>query len=154
MLTLKLFGGALEISKLPSIDLLDVSQMRQVPDNQEVFVDKHSDLSIIVELLEHDPSMTIEKHFAQLAEDNGAKESEIVTASRSCLYGTQTASKFNKQESSIVHIYLGLLTLNQHKTDVLVSLNSPKEQKVSFKEFTEMFTSLTVKDASIFVNDQ
>lgn len=153
-MTFQLFGGALEMSKLPLFDLLDVSDMRQVPDNQEVFVDKHSDLSLIIELLEHDPSMTIEQHFAQLAQDNGAKESEIVTKSGSCIYGTQKATKFNKQDSTSVHIYLGLLTLIEYKTDVLVSLNSPIEQKVSFKEFTEMFNSLTVKDASIFNLDQ
>ena len=45
-----LFGGSLSI-KLPN-NFQDVSEIRQVPDNQEVFVFNNSDASIIIELLE------------------------------------------------------------------------------------------------------
>lgn len=45
-----LFGGAMEI--LVPNGFLDVSEIRQVPDNQEVFVSNYSDASLIVELLE------------------------------------------------------------------------------------------------------
>lgn len=45
-----LFGGGM-IVKVPK-DYKDVSQFRQVPDNQEVFVSNDSDETLIVELLE------------------------------------------------------------------------------------------------------
>lgn len=45
-----LFGGTISIN-LPD-NFQDVSKFRQVPDNQEVFVYKQSDASIIIELLE------------------------------------------------------------------------------------------------------
>lgn len=45
-----LFGGSISI-KIPN-DFNDVSEFRQVPDNQEVFVFKDSDASIVIELLE------------------------------------------------------------------------------------------------------
>ena len=45
-----LFGGALSASLPPGAR--DVSDLREVPDNQEVFAHGHSDQSLIVELLE------------------------------------------------------------------------------------------------------
>lgn len=45
-----LFGGGITV-KVPK-DFKDVSQFRQVPDNQEVFVSSTSDETLIVELLE------------------------------------------------------------------------------------------------------
>ncbi|KAI0474235.1 Mog1p/PsbP-like protein [Xylaria cf. heliscus] len=48
--TTPLFGGAL-VCDLPS-NFADVSQLRQVPDNQEVYIDKEGFTSIIVEINE------------------------------------------------------------------------------------------------------
>jgi hypothetical protein len=56
-----LFGGAISL-EIPSsfidvrylIKYVYVSNIRQVPDNQEVFVDMASDASVIVEILEMD----------------------------------------------------------------------------------------------------
>ncbi|KAL8404590.1 hypothetical protein RB594_009446 [Gaeumannomyces avenae] len=48
--TTKLFGGALS-SEIPE-QFADVSQIRQVPDHQEVFIDKDGFTSIIVEITE------------------------------------------------------------------------------------------------------
>jgi hypothetical protein len=45
-----LFGGAITTS-FPST-FLDASTLREVPDNQEVFVDMDTDQSVIVELLQ------------------------------------------------------------------------------------------------------
>lgn len=45
-----LFGGALE-SELPD-NFADVSKLRQVPDNQEVFIDKDGFTSIIFDITE------------------------------------------------------------------------------------------------------
>lgn len=75
--------------ELPT-EFLDVSEFRQVPDNQEVFVDANSNQSFIVELLESDAvpqnimslsgsnsSGKVEPsrvHFAVLADENNAME--------------------------------------------------------------------------------
>lgn len=45
-----LFGGAI-VAPIPS-SFMDASQFRQIPDNQEVFVDTKTQQSMIVELLE------------------------------------------------------------------------------------------------------
>ena len=45
-----LYGGAMKIMLPPSYD--DVSDFRPVPDNQEVFADRVSNDSIIIEILE------------------------------------------------------------------------------------------------------
>ncbi len=54
----QLFGGTITIDLPDSFE--DVSKFRQVPDNQEVFVSKHSDLSFIVEILETPENLDIE----------------------------------------------------------------------------------------------
>lgn len=53
-----LFGGAITAS-LPE-NFEDASKFRQIPDNQEVFVDKDSDVSVIVEILETPDNSDIE----------------------------------------------------------------------------------------------
>jgi hypothetical protein len=45
-----LFGGAI-VAPIPS-SFMDASQFRQIPDNQEVFVDTKTQQSMFVELLE------------------------------------------------------------------------------------------------------
>lgn len=45
-----LFGGAITTS-IPST-FIDASTLREIPDNQEVFVDTDTDQSIIIELLQ------------------------------------------------------------------------------------------------------
>eukprot|EP01126_Amoeba_proteus_P060463 TRINITY_DN7998_c0_g1_i2.p1 TRINITY_DN7998_c0_g1~~TRINITY_DN7998_c0_g1_i2.p1 ORF type:complete len:100 (+),score=18.90 TRINITY_DN7998_c0_g1_i2:58-357(+) len=74
-----LFGGAISCS-FPST-FLDVSDFREVPDNQEVFTDISTERTIIVELLEYvdcedvmEASLT---HFRELASINDSKTCEI-----------------------------------------------------------------------------
>ncbi len=59
--------------------------MRQVPDNQEVFVHANSNASIIVEVLELSIESTANGaaryHFEQLAKDNGAVAADIEQSS-------------------------------------------------------------------------
>ncbi|KAJ3081570.1 hypothetical protein HK102_002265, partial [Quaeritorhiza haematococci] len=45
-----LFGGAITTA-LPD-SFIDISTFREVPDNQEVFVDRDTDQSIVIELLQ------------------------------------------------------------------------------------------------------
>jgi hypothetical protein len=52
-----LFGGAATAHGLPAT-FCDISAIRQVPDNQEVFADEASEASFIVEILTYEKSLT------------------------------------------------------------------------------------------------
>jgi hypothetical protein len=52
LVTRELYGGAIKLNLPTSYD--DVSNFRQVPDHQEVWVDRDSNTSLIVELLDLD----------------------------------------------------------------------------------------------------
>ncbi|EGG11971.1 uncharacterized protein MELLADRAFT_101812 [Melampsora larici-populina 98AG31] len=81
-----LFGGAIKV-ELPTT-LIDISQVRQVPDSQEVFIlnskdlEKPNDLSIIIEVLQKLSTSSsfdsIRFHFDSLANDNSAQSSKIL----------------------------------------------------------------------------
>ncbi|ORY31653.1 hypothetical protein BCR39DRAFT_526129 [Naematelia encephala] len=85
----QLFGGAITLP-LPTT-YLDASDLRQVPDNQEVFLASDSETSLIVEVLAmvtdglagHDLWEAVKYHFSSLAHDNSALSSHILTSSPS-----------------------------------------------------------------------
>ncbi|MBN3282108.1 MOG1 factor, partial [Polyodon spathula] len=139
-----LFGGAFSAVLPPNFR--DVSDLREIPDNQEVFAHSHTDQSIIVELLEHQTHVTgrdaARYHFEDVAGRNEAagpggsqvlsvellptaeislQESESVWL----LHGTQQVSKFNEEAQNTVAVYLGLFRLPQYSTDALVTFNDP-----------------------------
>ena len=68
----ELFGGAMTLMLPETFE--DVSVLREVPDHQEVFVDRDSEVSLIVELLEYDGAVTGEDaaqyYFKDLASFN------------------------------------------------------------------------------------
>lgn len=68
----ELFGGAMRISLPPR--LVDISDVRPVPDHQEVFADVDTDSSLIVEVLEIHPTENVGRYyFRDMAEANGAE---------------------------------------------------------------------------------
>jgi hypothetical protein len=52
---MSLFGGALSCLLPPGAK--DVSEVRQIPDNQEVLVHEETDQSIVIELLEYEEAV-------------------------------------------------------------------------------------------------
>ncbi|CAG8586363.1 12529_t:CDS:2, partial [Funneliformis mosseae] len=72
----ELFGGAISMYIPPSFE--DVSNVRDVPDNQEVFADLNTDQSIIVEILQFVHQASNEDaaryHFESVANDNDAED--------------------------------------------------------------------------------
>ncbi|XP_044130708.1 ran guanine nucleotide release factor-like [Bufo gargarizans] len=137
-----LFGGA--FSAILPLNVQDVSEMREVPDNQEVFVHSQTDQSIIVELLEYQEGMSdpdaARCHFEDVAASNEAEgRAEVVSVEplplaqlslTSCssawaLTGHQLVSKFNEQAQNTVTIHMALFRLQQHATDLLVTFNNP-----------------------------
>ena len=63
----QLFGGA--ISSLIPKSFEDVSLIRQVPDHQEVFVDKNTEMSLIVELMQASESIPDDQAAAHYFDD-------------------------------------------------------------------------------------
>ncbi|OBZ83865.1 putative ran guanine nucleotide release factor [Choanephora cucurbitarum] len=144
MNTQSLFGGAI-LSPVPS-SFVDASQFRQIPDNQEVFVDMNTQQSLIFELLEQVEAKHTDVakfHFQQLADDNEATDatvsyveqldpkevSPLLTSDATELYilqGTQKVSKFNeKQADNTVEIVMAVIRLIQVETDFVISINAP-----------------------------
>uniref|UniRef100_A0A667YJ77 Ran guanine nucleotide release factor n=1 Tax=Myripristis murdjan TaxID=586833 RepID=A0A667YJ77_9TELE len=140
-----LFGGALSATIPHSAK--DISELREIPDNQEVFAHSHSDQSLIVELLEFQSHVEDQDaaryHFEDIAGSNKALEpgafqvasviplppSELsLSQCRSAwiLTGTQCVSKFNEEARNKVTLHLGLFRLPQYSTDVLITFNDPQ----------------------------
>ncbi|KAM0792205.1 hypothetical protein ACM66B_004901 [Microbotryomycetes sp. NB124-2] len=144
-----LFGGAIQ-ADYPD-DLTDASDLRQVPDTQEVYLSNESDLSIILEVLElvtdngagDDIETGIRFLFESLAHDNGALSSSIVTVSSSLssppttsqpsvqgpatLIGHQTVSKFNLPpgQADKVQLCVALWRLPSKNADLVLCVNMP-----------------------------
>jgi hypothetical protein len=81
-----LFGGAI-VCSLPA-SFKDISRIRQVPDQQEVYVEKDTDISIIFELISYTDTIADGKageyYFQDLAQQNEASKyyieaSEVLT---------------------------------------------------------------------------
>ncbi|KAI7897504.1 uncharacterized protein BX663DRAFT_528061 [Cokeromyces recurvatus] len=144
MKTQPLFGGAIEVAVQDSF--IDASQFRQIPDNQEVFVDMATQQSLIFELLEQVEATNEEIakfHFQQLADDNDASEMSITTVDilnpqtasplLPCnttevymLEGIQKISKFNETNAfNTVDIVLVVVRLKNVSTDFVISINAP-----------------------------
>ncbi|KAK3105056.1 hypothetical protein FSP39_016266 [Pinctada imbricata] len=138
----ELYGGALVV-KLPS-HAKDVSDFRQIPDNQEVFAHAVTDQSLIIEILEYvegSDDDAISTHFGDLASDNdvGAEDCCIVhketinpenlsmTQCSAAYYiqGKQNVAKFNESAKNTVEIHMGLFRLPQFESDILVTFNDP-----------------------------
>ncbi|KAI8575645.1 hypothetical protein K450DRAFT_260826 [Umbelopsis ramanniana AG] len=166
-----LFGGALSAPLRQSY--LDASQIRQIPDNQEVFVDANTEQSLIIELLDLVPvakEKEIAKyHFQQLAEDNEAKEAIVndislleatsnpsLPSDSSQIYvlkGLQKISKFNEQQLHHVNIVMAIIRLAKVHTDVAISVNVPEGQgqiELVESEMLQLVKGFKVNDWSLF----
>jgi len=143
MIEQELFGGNMKML-LPS-GAQDVSDLRQVPDNQEVFVHSTTDQSIMIELLtrvQETDEQAIRTHFDDLASSNdaiGPDDSKILSVesiatnrlslvqctSAHYVVGEQMVSKFNETARNVITVHMALLRLSQHDTDVIVTFNDP-----------------------------
>uniref|UniRef100_A0A8D0DIJ7 RAN guanine nucleotide release factor n=1 Tax=Salvator merianae TaxID=96440 RepID=A0A8D0DIJ7_SALMN len=134
-----LFGGA--FSALLPPGSLDISELRQVPDNQEVFVHPDTDQSVIIELLEYQAGVPDENATRYHLEDiaGSAASTDILNqeqfashwlALEGChsawgLTARQLVAKFNEEAKNEVVLHLALLRLPQYGTDLLLTFNNP-----------------------------
>ncbi|KAG7092271.1 hypothetical protein E1B28_008633 [Marasmius oreades] len=138
-MSLKLFEGAITATA-PS-NLIDASDIRQVPDTQEVFLFSDSSVSIIVEILERVEPTNYEEaikfHFDSLAHDNNASSEKIDsiniipndrednTPSAIVLSGRQSVPKYTCTQPDEVRIYMALYRVPEKPIDLVVTFNVP-----------------------------
>ncbi|ESO99532.1 hypothetical protein LOTGIDRAFT_213480 [Lottia gigantea] len=138
-----LYGGAMTVILPPQA--IDVSQIRDVPDNQEVFTHNVTDQSIIFDILEYieEPDhQAIQSHFQEVAEYNKASDNDVtkiisieeiskdellLTECTKAYYvlGQQKVAKFNETAKNLMNLHLGLFRLPQFSTDILITSNDP-----------------------------
>lgn len=148
MSTTELYGGAITINKLPS-SFIDVSQIRQVPDSQEVFINEIDstnptlsslltfDQALIFDLLErvdgNDYESAIEQHlqdFAPHGVHNNPLQEVQLGGSNEILYFSYVTFKpeYKRKETNQAEqiiILVCLLRLEKVGTDVLIQYNLP-----------------------------
>lgn len=130
---------------------MDVSLVRQVPDNQEVFVDQASDQSLIVEIVEpHESAKSDARgaavwHWNVLADDSSASSRTLLWGGRcsdaseragkicntggnalSLAAGLQSVSKFRDavELASEVRVHLACIHLPRADTHILLTLSA------------------------------
>ncbi|GJP45579.1 hypothetical protein CLOM_g12584 [Closterium sp. NIES-68] len=140
-----LFGGAIQADFPPRFE--DVSNFRDVPNNQEVFADASRDESIVVELLEMKADVADADSSRWFLEDlmreqeaqaGSAIESSAPIASSDCPHfepsvvrsyavGSMTVSKGRQgaEALNVVRVYLANIRLRNVHTDVLITVNEP-----------------------------
>ncbi|MCO5558303.1 hypothetical protein L7F22_011882 [Adiantum nelumboides] len=140
-----LFNGAISCS-FPS-RLQDVSSIRDVPDNQEVYADPSRDESIIVEILEHERSVEDAQSAVWFLQDLSHEQDagrslvvEDVKALTSCdtpLLGSQyvvnaavgrmavSKGRQGVEAENLLRVYLANIRLPNVKSDILVTIYEP-----------------------------
>ncbi|GAA5829607.1 hypothetical protein JCM11251_000219 [Rhodosporidiobolus azoricus] len=118
----ELYGGAIA-SSLPTA-FLDASDLRQVPDTQEVFLSPDSDLSLIVEVLElvkdDGAADSLEAaarfHFSSLAHDNSALSSTVTSVSLPSSTSASQPPSSSSSSSSLQPTLVGPTLLTGRQT--------------------------------------
>ncbi|KAI9827634.1 MAG: hypothetical protein M1819_006923 [Sarea resinae] len=139
----ELFGGAITVD-IPN-GFADVSNIRQVPDHQEVYIDVNGYTSIIFEITEHvekDQASTDEEaikyHLDDIAEEPGDRleiwsldsvrfEKIAPSYSSYTILATHKPQQQPQRPPNPQHttILLTLLRLPEKKTDILITINIP-----------------------------
>lgn len=154
-----LFGGAIE-TELPE-QIIDVSNFRQVPDNQEVFLieheDKSRDKSIIIEILEQpegDIEEVIKLHLSDVIEQDDIKRQNfsferVANNISQENYLIQYCDKSKENQEIFV---LSLIRLIKANTDILVTIKTnPLDFQYEKLTGETILKTLTVKNWQLFL---
>lgn len=145
MAAVPLFGGAL--CACLQGEWLDASEVRPVPDHQEVWTERHGTRSLIIELLERvegTPGGAAQTHFDELCEQNGALSSVVLgnREKRGLLHRSVAIAEPARELHGMqdladgvrLLVHLRLLTLHQKRTDVLISMCRPSSPSTSTEQ--------------------
>lgn len=145
----QLYGGAIE-STIPQ-GFIDLSDLREVPDTQEVFVtmEDGQDESLIFDLLEriaeNDDIKALADHVSEMAGLNESSDGykllmikQLEGTSHYVSISVSHARKWGREsDASVKPILLvinGLIRLEKVTTDVLISFNIPTEGESATKD--------------------
>lgn len=171
----ELFGGAIT-TDIPS-GLLDASELRQVPDTQEVFLNPtenttdysqlNKDDSIIVDLMERvdgQDADAIKEHFSEISALNDASNSwklasvedleNNLSSKAYVAVGLEPALKWGRDESNgsdykpTLVVVFGIIRLEKVDTDILVTQNVLISDKDELKDLEILETSGSTESES------
>lgn len=160
-----LYGGHFTIELINgSENYVDASTIREVPDNQEVFVGKNDDTSILIDLLERVPEndliKAMEYHLEDILYD---LNKSAIKPSDEVIHKDVVKNDIVYHRLSIVandecrDMYFALIRLEEFETDIIITYNLPSAHKLDIDEhdknldtFVTMVKSFTLKDKSIF----
>ncbi|KAK7192931.1 hypothetical protein DPSP01_005141 [Paraphaeosphaeria sporulosa] len=134
-----LYGGAITVD-LPTA-YGDASQIREVPDHQEVYLDENGYSGVIVEILEYVEKPTdaeaLQYHFADLVDGTG-DETNMLEQSHAAMAKVANKPVYTlsfiqtppppdrpRKTPDFVAIHLLLLRVKEHGTDIMVTVNVP-----------------------------
>ncbi len=140
-----LYGGAMKASLPPRF--FDASNVRHVPDHQEVFTDSNTDQALIFEIVSHVSDVPDAEaagfHFREIAATNDSLDqmqiAEIINLTpghlpslrsphnlfASAAVGLQSVSKFRETARNTVKVFVATLRIPSISTEILVSLTTP-----------------------------
>ncbi|KAJ1605402.1 putative RAN guanine nucleotide release factor [Cryptosporidium canis] len=136
----KLYGGAITLNIPEGFD--NISDVRDVPDHQEVFVDSFSECSIIVEILEitdvggYEGNIA-EYYFNDISEFNCSLNTKITCSEPLFSYssdfeiskcvGTQVLDKRYQEgmQREELYLHLAVIRLKSTNADIVISFNCP-----------------------------
>ena len=135
----QLFGGAIECDLPTTYE--DVSLLREIPDNEEVFHEPSTDACLVVDILQFSADVPDDAiaafQFDDIAAANEVKSFQIEDrgladskGGQRFLWcgGVQTGIvKFRERETrgNDVYVWVGVCRLKEYDTDVVVSVSAP-----------------------------
>ena len=166
--TYELFGGAVALAA--PAGLIDASDLRQVPDTQEVLLSPDSDVSLIVEVLQQVSEGTAREtldravrfHFDSLAHDNDARAAHVawveardggreLSTAPALLGGTQRVCKFGKADlEDTVYVWVAVWRVPSKGVDLVLSVNSPQQPGGAEALFRTAASTLRIIDYGLF----
>eukprot|EP00834_Sanchytrium_tribonematis_P004396 NODE_213_length_12556_cov_0.937063.p11 type:complete len:161 gc:universal NODE_213_length_12556_cov_0.937063:6684-7166(+) len=151
--SVNLYGEAITM-KIPK-QYYSIAQIRQVPDNQEVYV--YEDDSIIIELLEcaekNTATEAISFHFDVIKEDNEATDSKVDLLEEIAVpiieQGGFGAVLIGHQVVNEKEIEMGIVMLRIHnvETDIVITWHSKEVSRDVLMQFAE---SMVINDWNLF----
>ncbi|KAL1602798.1 hypothetical protein SLS60_006219 [Paraconiothyrium brasiliense] len=135
----ELYGGAITVD-LPTA-YGDASQIREVPDHQELYLDEHGYSGVIFEILEYVEKSTdaeaLQYHFADLVDGSG-DETNMLEQSHASMARMPGKAVYTlsfiqtppppdrpRKTPDFVAIHLLLLRLKEQGTDIMITINVP-----------------------------
>ena len=161
-----LFGGAARCD-VPS-NWIDASTLRDVPSNQEVFVNESGDTSVIIEILEYQENVADSEagksFFSDIAEADAAINSQIESVPRlgekeflgtravTCsVHGTQVKGKTGPSAiPSAVAVYMTVIRALSFDADILITTHAPVGISTIASVHQDMAESVIFLDPTLF----